>query len=367
MELAVPRFINTPPLPRVLRFEVPGRPTEGLWYIACLSLSERLAASGHALLTSALSPWASDTAPPMLDEALARLVQAALPYPGDHDAPVGLFDFSVDALLLAGRLIRRFGVSGRRAGPLGWLVALFDLITQIKHGTTATWHGRLSCDADLQVILDLSEREGLPAEIVLDALWRRSDPGGHPVLPPAIEKLSEPLAERAWRHLPPDVLLSAYANSLHFGTNIEWAWLSPAAWDAVVDWWRKHPHETLHGLEDLPEEHARTLIARRHGGFDGPATWRAFWLRFPDLCRESAFIELSSPPWEPLRDGVACSVPEAEVAPLVAQLQASVAKLRDNETVRLNVLRWAHLQTSARGAGWRAAFGLMGALTCAVP
>lgn len=362
MALAIPRFINAPPQPRILRLDADGRRLQGLWYIACFALSERLVAAGHLLPTSALAPWRSDTPPLFLAEALAGVVQTALPSKVGTEDSVGLLKFAADALVLGGRLIRRFGLVDPQNVQVRWLAAPFALLEQVRAGTPVTWHGRLAGDSDLNAVLALAEREHIPENVVLEALWRAGDRAGQPVMQAAVSRFSDPLAERAWRALPPDVLLALFSAALQTGEGIAWEWLSPAAWDGLVGWWLAHPHVPIHGLDDVPEEHARALIARRHGGFDRHATWRTFWDRLPDPCREAAYEELSSPPPEPLREGVAWATPEHAVEGLAVRLQARVSELRAQELVRLQVLRWAHIHTAARGVGWRAAFNLMTSL-----
>ncbi len=175
-------------------------------------------------------------------------------------------------------------------------------------------------------------------------------------------KLSDELGERVWRALPPDVLLTVFSGALESGEGIAWAWLSPAAWDAILGWWRANPTETLHGLDYIPEEQAGRLIAARLGGMEPASTWRTLWERFPALCREAAYDELTGPPQQPPRDGVAWALPEEELAVLVERIAAGVDVLSTDEFVCLHLLRWAHFQAAARGPDWRSAFGLMSRL-----
>lgn len=360
LRLAVRRFTNAPPQPRVLQLDRNAKGWDCGWYIAALSISERLHDAGENLVASALAPWGAVSPPEFMDQVLSGLQRACLlPLRSmrDEDESVDPPDFVVDAWRLAGRLYRRVGSRGEYP-QARLLYAPFALFDAMKRGDTPKWSGRFAYDYEMEALSELAEDDGLAMDEVLGALWCSQDVHRQPALI-ATKNFSDDWRARIWAALPPRVLATTFKEQIHEADGLAWELLTPEHWDVVLDGWRADTSRDRHGLEHIPERHARAMIRGRLAGFDSSNAYAVLWERFPEVCIEEAVHDLVSPPPEGTPDGPLWRVPGPLVGRVIELVQPHVGGICGDPAARAQLMRWAHFECSNRGQHWLSAWKLL--------
>ena len=360
MRLAVRRFTNAPPQPRIFQLDREAKGWESGWYIAALAISERLHDAGEAMELGALAPWGAAALPEFADQALSGLQRACiLPLRStrDGDESADPPDFVVDAWRLAGRLYRRFGPPTNYP-HVRLLYAPFVLFDAMKRGDTSAWDGRFAYDYQMEALSELAADEGLTMAAVLDALWRVENVHHQPALLPT-DKFSEEWRAKIWAALPPEVLATTLKAWIHQGDGLAWDLLTTAHWDIVLDEWRAESTHDRRGLDHLPEQHARAVIRERLAGFDSHRVYVVLWENYPEVCLDEAIRDLVRPPPDGTPDGTLWKVPAALVERVIELVQPHLAGIRGNPLARAQLMRWAHFQCSSRGPHWLSAWKLL--------
>ncbi len=368
LRLAVSRYTNAPPEPRVFVLPREEEGWAGVWDSAALAISERLHQGGIALPVTDLSPWAGRSAPEHFEQTLSSLQQACvlpLRFHNDRDRQVVPPDFFVDVWRLAGRLYARFGIPTEH-GPLPMVLAPFELIRSVKEGRLESWPGHLVYDYEMDALEALAEDAGLSMDAVLDALWRLKEHHSDIPLISRTTSLDDAWKDRIWHALPVDVFRDRLETFLQNMDSVSWERLSPAHWEVLLSTWRRELQDPLI-LAHITEAQARTLLRNRLKPSNLSHSYKTLWGRFPDMCMEETLREIS----DPLPDNFGFSplwwMPDSLVAVLIAHVRLQLAQVRSNPVACLALIRWAHHQCSKRGEGWRASWDLLNLLAPLVP
>lgn len=360
MSLAVPRYTDTPPQPRVFSVTAPGW-LERAWEVACLTISERLWRGGRIEARSALAPWALTRPEPLLSYVFQGLSQTITPstpmprVPGSERPPV---DLCVQVLQLAGRL--------RSAAPMVLFVphtqifAPANLVAALKAGSLPSWTGRLESPHDLTVLLRLLDAEGVDQAAALAVIWASKRGPAQLERLLARDDLDEPLRAQLWRLMPGAILGKRMADQEGRAEALGWAWFSEEQWAVILDRWAEDPGLARLGLEHIPHGAAHRLLAEQLGGQAAGDCYAEVWERFPDLCRDATVEELLNYQERPGRIGVSSWTPDVEVASIAHRLLERRAELLTRPEARVAAMRWSHHHVALRGPGWRTAWELLG-------
>lgn len=363
MRLAVNRYTNAPPQPRVFELERDSGGWENGWYVAALSISERLTGAGMAPPTSALAPWTADAFPELADQLLWALdwtcsagTRGGRGTSDDAASP----DFLDDAWRLAGRIYRRFGVPTGVPVPRT-LFAPFSFVEAIKLGKTPLWSGRVDLASTWDVLARVADDDGLAIEAVLDALWRAKDEHGHAALL-MHHTIPEQWRRRLWAALPRDVFAAGFNSSNFQIHSMPWTFLLPVHWDVVVDAWRADKNRrSFDGVEHLPESHARIVVRERLPGVWRRDVYDGIWERYPAMCVEEAVAELLTPPLPGEPEGAIWRTPSGRVGEVVKAVEPHLATILADPTTRAHLARWARYEVAGRGQHWEEAWRLLNA------
>ncbi len=361
MRLSVDRYNNSAPQPRIFAVDREAGGWENGWYIACLSISERLHLAGIELPAGPLSPWAAATLPEFAEHAVWAFDRACTTAGrtsrrGENEADPP--DFLMDAWRLAGRVYRKFGVpSNAHSGRT--IYAPFLLFDAIRAGQTPVWDGRIDQPYLLDALETLARDEGLDMPVVLEHLWRAKAAHGGPTFGPGTE-LSEEWTKRVWSQLPPEVLREHRLSWLPHYAGLPWDALTAEHWEIILDWWGgEGAHHEKRGIEHVPEAQARRVARERLGGGFHPEVYEVLWSRFPTMCVEEAVADLVAPAPAGSPDAVLWRTPDARVGDVVAAARVRLAEIVNAPAARLQLVRWAHLQCSRRGPHWLTAWNLL--------
>lgn len=356
MALAIRRYQNAPPQPRLFRVGENDSGWEAAWYVAAVAISERLVRAGESIVPSALAPWGAESPPEFFEQALYGFHRACiLPRRSPGDRWSGPPDFNVHAWRLAGRLFRQFGAPPDDAHTR-LLYAPFILFESIRAGGAPDWRGRVAFDYELNAMEALASDEELAMDGVLAAAWRTQKPQNEPLLAPAAG-LSDAWHRRVWTAMPPDLLATELRSWIHHPDRLAWHRLTPAHWDVVLDVWRTERTWTRHGLHAIPEAQARLLLRDRFGGFGGQV-YQTLWDRFPERCIEQAADDVRHPTPDAF-DGVLWSTPAHRVAGVIKRVQVDLAAVLATPDSRDLLTRWLHQQVANRGIQWMIAWELL--------
>ena len=368
MSLTVNRFKSAPPQPRIFEVERDSMGWECGWYVAALSISERLAYGGSAPPAGPLAPWSAVVMPEFADQVVSALERVCI-FPTrsarDGHEIANPPDFVLDAWRLAGRLYRRFG-SATSAPSARMVNAPFALFEAIKRNEVATWEGRLDHVYFWDVLSELATDEGLGMDDVIAALWQARDSQNQMVLH-NYAPLPDVWRKKVWKLLPPEVLKSALKDKIFQHDGIAWQELQAGHWDVIIEQWRAIPlgqPRTLCGIEHIPEARARIVIRERLGGAFNDRGYQLLWDRFPSLCTEEAVLDLADPNTSHATLGVLWCTPNARLKGVIEATSLRLPEILANPDTRLHLVRWSRYQCSKRGEHWRMAWQLLNEALC---
>lgn len=337
--------------PRALTISDPRGRLFDPWEIACFSISERLLAAGHAVEPSPLVPWNAASEP----HVGVTLIWSGCRLPLRFQDPPAktLPQYTIPAFRLARRLYRHSEHAQRWLSPE--VKALFGGIDAVKAAARVRWTS-FSWWKWLDVMVPLAADDGVGEAEIFAAIWRGAkDPAKLKV---EVERLDDACQERFWAALPPVLIPERFHALVGEEEGLPWERLSDAQWEGVLQTWRRHRGKR-HGIEHVPREVARRVVAEELGGNEPRVVWAVLWDRFPDLCLEATVDALLLP--DPVfRYGrIEWSTPEDRVEAVILALRRRAGVTLQAQATRGFVAVWAHSGVLGRGPGWKAAWELL--------
>jgi hypothetical protein len=246
--------------------------TQGIWYLAALSISSELgqrAGRRHPLLR----PWKAREADPQL-RALCAIIARDLPT-NEADRPWALRAFS-----LVSRLRSEIGALGALDSP-EILERPSVILDEVMHGVLSwgTVFGIADHTLGLPALSALAAERGVPFSSVAGAIWEAWDEAQRPALGAHFLATDSVHARWFWQHIPADLLEALLCDAR--ATGIPYESFTDAHWRAF-----------LAALETAPAraEDARAfslapdfvLKEALESGIASAALFKSLWQRDPD-------------------------------------------------------------------------------------